>query len=316
MDGFWQDKRVLVTGGAGFVGSHVVRRLVDTRGIPAENIRVPRSTDCDLRYFENARRAVRDIDIVLHLAADVGGLGYSSTHPAQQYYNCTLIDLQVVEAACQEGVSKFIGVSSSTAYPAEAKSPLREELLFSGKPRDSHLGYGAAERSLIILAEVYHRQFEMDIAVIVANNVYGPGDNFDPQSSHVIPAIVRKCLEDPELTVWGDGTPIREFLYVEDLAEVVLLAAERLPSPEYVNIGSGREVSIGDLVTFIADLTGFEGDIRFDTSKPRGEPRRSVSIARARRLIGFQPEFSLEEGLRRTIEWYQQIRGGQEEKKP
>jgi GDP-L-fucose synthase len=316
LDRFWQDKRVLVTGGAGFVGSHVVCRLVDTRGIPAENIRVPRSTDCDLRYFENARRAVRDIDIVLHLAADVGGLGYSSTHPAQQYYNCTLIDLQVVEAACQEGVGKFIGVSGSTAYPAEAKSPLREEALFSGKPRDSHLGYGAAERSLIVLAEVYHRQYEMDIAVIVANNVYGPGDSFDPQSSHVIPAIIRKCLEDPELTVWGDGTPIRDFLYVKDLAEVVLLAAERLPSPEYVNIGSGREVSIGDLVTLIADLTGFEGDIRFDTSKPRGEPRRSVSIERARRLIGFQPEFSLEEGLRRTIEWYQQIRGGQEEKKP
>ena len=304
MDEFWRNKRVLVTGGAGFIGSYVVRRLIDTRGVAAENIRVPRSADCDLRYIENAQRAVQGIDVVLHLAADVGGLGYSSTHPAQQYYNCALIDLQVVEAARREGVSKVIGVSSSTAYPAVAESPLREEALFAGKPRSSHLGYGAAKRNLIILAEVYHQQYGMDIATVVANNAYGPGDNFDPRSSHVIPATIRKCLEDSELVVWGDGTPVRDFLYVEDLAEAIILAAEKLPAAEYVNIGSGRETSIKELVELIVRLTGFKGKIVFDTSKPRGEPRRSVSIEKARRLIGFQPRYSLEEGLARTINWY------------
>lgn len=306
MDNFWRDKRVLVTGGAGFVGSHVVRRLLESRGVSQDNIRVPRSTECDLRTFENARQAVQDVDIVLHLAADVGGLGYSSTHAAQQYYNCALIDLQVVEAARREGVCRFIGVSSSTAYPAEAESPLREEMLFAGKPRDTHLGYGAAKRNIAVIAQVYHRQYDMDMAVVVANNVYGPGDNFDRQSSHVIPALIRKALEDPQLTIWGDGTPIRDFLYVEDLAEAILLAAERLPAPEHVNLGSGHETSIRQLVESIAELTGFQGTIDFDTTKPKGEPRRTVSIDKAQRLIGFEPDVSLKEGLRRTIEWYRQ----------
>lgn len=304
MGNFWEGKRVLVTGGAGFVGSHVVGRLLETRHVAPEQIRVLHITDCDLRYFSNARKAVEGMDVVLHLAADVGGLHYSSTHPAHQYYNCALIDLQVVEAARQEQASKFIGVSSSTAYPADALSPLREEELFAGKPRESHLGYAAAKRNLVILAEVYHRQYEMDIAVIVANNAYGPRDNFDWQSSHVIPALIRKCLENSELEVWGDGSPVRDFLYVEDLAEAILLGAERLPAGEYTNIGSGREVTIEELVRQIANLTGFAGEIRFDNTKPKGEPRRSVSIEKARRLIGFQPRFSLEQGLRRTIEWY------------
>jgi GDP-L-fucose synthase len=306
VDNFWEGKRVLVTGGAGFIGSHVVQRLVETRGVSQDNIRVPRSAECDLRTFENARQAVQDVDIVLHLAADVGGLGYSSTHAAQQYYNCALIDLQVVEAARQEGVSRFIGVSSSTAYPAVARSPLREEILFAGKPRDTHLGYGAAKRNIVVIAQVYHRQYDMDMAVVVANNVYGPGDNFDPQSSHVIPALIRKALEDPQLTIWGDGTPVRDFLYVEDLAEAILLAAEKLPAPTYVNIGSGQATSIRELVHAITELTKFEGEIHFDATKPKGEPRRTVSIEKAQELLGFEPRFSLEDGLRRTIDWYRE----------
>jgi GDP-L-fucose synthase len=295
---------VLVTGAHGFVGPHVVRRLRDSRGVPADRISVPRSADRDLRIFENARHVLEDQDVVLHLAADAGGLGYSTHHSAQQYYNCSLIDLHVIEAARQAAVARLICVSSSTAYPERAPSPLEEHTLFDGLPRESHLGYGLAKRNLITLASVYHRQYGMQIAAIISSNAYGPGDESDPASSHVVPATILKCLRDPELTVWGDGSAIRDFFYVEDLAEAILLAAESLPPAEYVNVGSGRPVSIRELVSAIARSTGFAGPIRYDTSKPGGEARRIVSIEKARRLIGFEPAFSLEEGLRLTVEWY------------
>jgi GDP-L-fucose synthase len=247
---------------------------------------------------------MRGVDIVLHLAADVGGLGYSSTHPATQFYNCTMLDFQVAEAARLEGVKKVIALSSSTAYPAEAPSPLAEEDLFMGPPRSSHAGYGWAKRQVVSLAQLYHAQYGLDMAVLIATNCYGPGDNFDPSSSHVIPSTIRKCLEEQELVVWGDGSPIRDFVYVEDLADAVLLAAERLPGPEYVNIGSGQEITIRKLVELVARLTNFGGPIRFDTGKPKGEPIRTVSVEKARRIMGFEAKVPLEEGLARTIDWY------------
>lgn len=305
---FWQNKRVLVTGGAGFVGSHVVERLVRTRNVSEHNIVVPRSQRYDLRKLEHCLEVMQDIQIVLHLAADVGGMGYSRSHPASQYYNSTLIDLNVLEAARRMGIEKMLGVGSSTAYPATAQSPLREEDLFDGLPYESHLGYGYAKRALVVQAQIFSRQYGLNVAVVVANNAYGPRDNFDPITSHVIPATIRKCLEDPQLVVWGDGSAIRDFMYVEDLAEGILLATERLAASQYLNLASGEEVSIRQLVRQIVELTGFSGKVVFDTDKPGGEPRRVVSIEKARREIDFEPSWSLREGLRQTIAWYKNQR--------
>lgn len=302
---FWQGKRILVTGGAGFVGSHVVESLVRTRGVSERQIVVPRSQQHDLRLLEQCLEVMHDIQIVLHLAADVGGMGYSRTHPASQYYNSMLIDLNVMEAAQRIGVEKMIAVSSSTAYPATAPSPLQERDLFNGLPYEAHLGYGYAKRALIVQTQVFHRQYGLNIVAVVANNAYGPRDNFDRATSHVIPATIRKCLEDSQLVVWGDGSAVRDFMYVEDLAEGIVLAAERLAAPEYLNLASGEEVSVKQLIELIVELTGFSGEVVFDADKPGGEPRRVVSIEKALKEIEFSPRWSLREGLSRTIAWYQ-----------
>lgn len=304
---FWAGKRVLVTGGHGFVGRHVVRLLTDTRGVARSRISTPRSSERDLRVLADAQAAVHGHDVVLHLAADAGGLAYSSRHSAQQYYNCAMIDLQVLEAARRAEASRVVCVSSSTAYPEHAASPLDEGVLFGELPRETHIGYGLAKRNLVVLALMYHREYGMDVSTIVSSNTYGPGDETDAATSHVIPATILKCLREPDLVVWGDGSAVRDFFYVEDLAEAVLLAAERLPASEYVNVGSGQEVTIRELVSTIVRLTGFSGPVRYDTSKPSGEARRTVSIGKARHAIGFEPAFSLEEGLRRTIEWSRRV---------
>lgn len=304
MTTFWQDKRVLVTGGGGFIGSFVIDNLVDLRGMKRENIVVPRSRDCDLRIFENCQRAVEDCQMVLHLAARTGGIAYSRSHPATQYYDCSLINLNVLEAARLAGVEKFVAISNLLAYPATARMPLREEDVYNGKIAETHLGIGLSKRDLLLMAEMYHREFGMNVAVVLSANAYGPRDRFDSEVSHVIPATIMKCCQLPELVVWGDGTPTRDFLYVEDIAEGLVLAAEKLEGPQFVNIASGQEVSIRDLVYLIAKLTGFKGRIIFDTSKTSGDPRRAAKTDRARQLLGFRPCFSLEEGLKRTIEWY------------
>lgn len=305
MAGFFTGKKVLVTGGAGFIGSFVVERLIKTKGVDPADIVVPRSADCDLRRFENARRAVEGCQIVFHLAAQTGGIAFSRRHPASQYYNCSLVNLHVLEAARLASVAAFVAVGNLLAYPATAPSPLREEVLHDGKIAETHLGVGLSKRDLVVMAEMYHREFGMNVFVVLPANAYGPRDRFDPEISHVIPATIRKCFEQSaELVVWGDGTPTRDFLYVEDLAEGLVLAAERLEGPECVNLASGQEISIRDLVHLIARLTGFKGKIVFDASKSGGDPRRAASTARAERRIGLKPRYSLEEGLRRTIDWY------------
>jgi GDP-L-fucose synthase len=304
---FWRSTRVLVTGGAGFIGAAVTGAL-RRRGVPEDRIVVPRSRQCDLRVLENCRAAVKACDVILHLAAPTGGIGFSRAHPASQYRDCALINLYMLEAAREAGARRFVALGNLLAYPANASSPLREEMLNEGRIAETHLGIGLAKRDLVALAEMYHREFGLGAVSVLSANAYGPRDHFDSPHAHVIPATIAKCFHDRELVVWGDGSPTRDFLFVDDVAEGVVRAAERLDPPAVVNIASGREISIGELVRLIASLSGFGGPIRFDAAKGGGDPRRVASIDRARQLLDFTPRVSLEEGLRRTIDWYRRHR--------
>ncbi len=302
---FWKDKKILVTGGKGFVGSHVIDNLIKKREVNPSDIVIPDSKKFDLRLFASARKAVKGIDIVLHLAADVGGIGYSSSHPATQMRNCFLIDANMFEAAAQEKVQKFVCVSSAVAYPVDAPSPLKEEDLFKGEPAKGGYGYGFAKRMSVVMTRAYFEEKNLNACVLLSANSYGPRQDFDLESGHVIPSLIRKCFTFKRLEVWGDGNQIRDFFYVKDFAEAVILAAENLNSPEPVNIGSGTKVSIKDLVKLVVKLTGFEGEIYFDITKPQGQKTRIVDISKARKLVSFKPEYSLEKGLLETINWYQ-----------
>ena len=305
MRDFWHEKTVLVTGGAGFIGASVVAALRQ-RGVSHERIVVPRSLDCDLRQADNCRAAVRGCNTVIHLAASTGGIAFSRAHPASQYRDCSLMNLNMLEAAREAKVEKFVAIGNLLAYPATAASPLREEFLHDGRVAATHLGVGLAKRDLVALTEMYHREFGLKAVSILAANAYGPRDHFDAPHSHVIPATIGKCFRDEDLVVWGDGSPTRDFLFVDDLAEGILLAAERLDAPGVVNLASGREVSIRDLVRLIASLAGFRRPIEFDATKGGGDPRRVASTLKATQMLGFSPRVSLEEGLRRTIDWYKE----------
>lgn len=301
---YWQGKSVLVSGGAGFIGSYVVERLVGKCGVPLSNIIVPRSADCDLQQFDNCRRAVEGCQIVIHLAAMTGGIGFSRKHPASQYYSSTLIDLNVIEAARQEGVEKLVAIGNLFAYGSNAPIPLHESSLFDDLPTDAHRGVGWLKRNLALLADLYYREYQFPMVVVYSANAYGPRDSLDPVHSHVIPATIMKCFRDPELVVWGDGSPTRDFLFAEDVAEGLILAAEKLPPPEFVNIGSGTEISVRELIDIVTGYSDFTGQVIFDTTKSGGDTRRCASIDRAKALIGFHPRVPINEGLRRTVEWY------------
>ena len=306
---FWAGKRVLVTGGAGFLGSYVVNRLRRTRGVPEDRIRVPRSADCDLREFANAERAVVGCDVVIHLAATMGGIAFSRSRPASQYFATSHIDLNVVEAARRAGVQKLVAIGNLFAYAADAPLPLHESALFNGLPGESHRGIGWAKRNLAIQANLYHGEHGFPMVVVYSANAYGPGDSLDREKAHVIPATIMKCLLDPELIVWGDGTPTRDFLYADDIAEGLLLAAERLEAPRFVNLGSGVEVSIRELTELIVRFSGFNGHVRFDTSKPGGDPRRNADVTHGRELLGFRPTVDITTGMQRTVDWYRERLG-------
>lgn len=303
MHGFWKDKRVLVTGGGGFIGRCVVEAL-RARGVPDSAILVPRSRTCDLRLARNCRLAVRGCDVVIHLAASTGGIAFSRSHPASQYRDCMLINLQLLEAAREAGVGKFVALGNLLAYPAAARSPLCEDALHDGPVAATHAGIAQAKRDMVVLAEMYSREYGLNAVSVLAANAYGPRDRFEAEHSHVIPATIVKCFRKEDLVVWGDGAPTRDFLYVNDIAEGVLLAAERLPPGAVVNLASGREVSIAELVRLIARLSGFERNILFDASKGGGDPRRVASTRAAGALLGFAPTVALEDGLRATIDWY------------
>jgi GDP-L-fucose synthase len=301
---FWQGKKVLVTGGAGFIGSYVVENLIQRRGVPRENIVVPRSKELDLRKIEECHVAVKGCQVVIHLAAVTGGISFSRAHPASQYYNSTFIDQNVIEAAHQAGVEKLVAIGNLFAYAPDAPVPLREDAMFNGLPTDAHRGVGWMKRNLAVLADLYYREYQFPMVVVFSANAYGPRDSLDLAHSHVIPATIMKCFRDSELVVWGDGSPTRDFLFAEDIAEGLLLAAERLMPPTYLNIGSGAEISVRELVTLIARYSGFAGKITYDTTKSGGDARRCTSINRARELMDFQPRVSMSEGLHRTVEWY------------
>lgn len=302
---FWRNKKILVTGGRGFVGSHVIDNLIEKRKVNPSDIIVPDSSKFDLRLFNSAKKAVKGIDIVLHLAADVGGIGYSSSHPATQMRNCLLMDANMFEAAAKEKVRKFVCVSSAVAYPVNVPSPLKEEDLFKGEPAKGGYGYGFAKRMSVVMTKAYSEEKGLNACVLLSANSYGPRQDFDLETGHVIPSLIRKCFSYKKLEVWGDGNQIRDFFYVKDFAEGVVLAAENLNSSEPVNIGSGVGTSIKELVRLVVRLTGFKDEVYFDTTKPQGQKIRVVDIKKARKLMNFKPEYSLEKGLSETINWYQ-----------
>jgi GDP-L-fucose synthase len=301
---FWKNKKILVTGGAGFIGKRVADKLVGDRQVDPANIIIPRSAQCDLRQFQNCLRIMKGCDIVIHLAAVTGGISFSRANPASQYYDSSIIDLNVIESACREGVEKMVTIGNLFAYSPEAPIPLTEADLFNGLPTDAHRGVGWMKRNLAVLADLYYKQYGFPMVVIYSANAYGPGDSLDMTTSHVIPATIFKCLRESKLVVWGDGSPTRDFLFVEDIAEALLLAVEKLEAPRYINIGSGNEVSIKELVGLIAQCCNFKGQIEFDTSQIGGDARRCTSIHLARKLLDFKPKTTLADGLQLTVNWY------------
>ena len=345
---FWRDKRVIVTGGAGFLGSFVVDKL---RQRGAAEIIVPRSRDYDLREVEAIRRllggtgfGIREtenghhnghspienrkskivngalrplreqkspVDIVIHLAANVGGIGANRAHPAEFFYNNLMMGVQLLHECWQAGVEKFVALGTVCAYPKFAPIPFRETDLWNGYPEETNAPYGLAKKMMLVQSQTYREQYGYNSIFLLPVNLYGPRDNFDPATSHVIPALIRKCVEaqargEREIVAWGDGSPTREFLYVEDAAEGILLAAERYNDSQPVNLGSSYEISIKELTETIARVVGFAGDIVWDTSKPNGQPRRKLDTSRAHELFGFQSRVCFEDGLRHTVKDYKQ----------
>jgi len=307
-NGYWNDKRVCLTGGAGFLGSAIVEEL-RLRG--CAHVATPRSREFDLRTLDAVQRLYEEVrpDMVIHLAAIVGGIGANSTRPAEFLYDNLMMGAQLMHEAWRGGVNKFVGIGTACAYPKFTPVPFREDELWNGYPEETNAPYGLAKKMLLVQSQAYRQQHGFNSIYLLPVNIYGPGDSFDPQRSHVIPALIKKCTDArrsgaEEVTVWGDGSPTRELLYVNDAAEGILLAAEHYDSSEPVNIGSGFEISIKELVEKIARLTGFEGDLNWDLTKPNGQPRRRLDTSRAMEKFGFRARTGFDEGLRRTVEWY------------
>jgi GDP-L-fucose synthase len=332
---FWKNKRVLVTGGAGFLGSFLVEKLVQ---LGVADLLIPRIEQYNLVDREDIRRLLEDAMlppekrpnhllpkgfqfsplanfqpsdlVIIHLAARVGGIGANREHPAGFFYDNLMMGVELMHQAWQRGAGKFIALGTVCAYPKFTPVPFHEDDLWNGYPEETNAPYGLAKKMLLVQAQAYRQEYGYNAIFLLPVNLYGPRDNFDPASSHVIPALIRKCLEarergDAEIVVWGDGSPTREFLYVEDAANGIALASEKYSGRDPINLGSGYEISIKDLAEMIARQTGFKGKLVWDTSKPNGQPRRGLDVSRAETLFGFRAETPFEKGLRQTIEWYQ-----------
>ena len=304
----WEEKRICVTGGAGFLGSYLIKQL-EARG--AKNIFVPTIENYDLVDGAAIKRMLDDSnpDVIIHLAAHVGGIGANRAHPAEFFYDNLMMGVQLMHQAYEWGVEKFVAIGTVCAYPKFTPVPFKEDNLWFGYPEETNAPYGLAKKMLLVQSQAYRDQYGFNSIFLLPVNLYGPGDNFNPNSSHVIPALIRKCIEAREsgadhIVVWGDGSPTREFIYVDDAARGIALATERFDKSIPVNIGSGFEISIKDLIGKIAKMTGFEGELVWDTSKPNGQPRRALDISRAREEFGFTAKTDFDEGLRKTIDWY------------
>ena len=312
MTDFWVGRRVMVTGGGGFLGSAVVRRL---QRAGATEIFAPRSRDFDLRTRDGIVRALAEgrPDLIIHLAAVVGGIGANRENPGRFFYENAIMGIELMEQSRLAGVGKFVQIGTVCSYPKLTPVPFQEDDLWNGYPEETNAPYGLAKKMLLVQGQAYRQQYGFDVIHLIPVNLYGPGDNFDPASSHVIPALIKKCVDardagEDHIDVWGTGSASREFLYVDDAAEGIVLGAERYDGAEPVNLGVGSEITIRDLVERIAGLTQFDGEIRWDPSKPDGQPRRALDTSRALESFGFVATTALEDGLRRTIDWYEQGR--------
>jgi len=306
-------KKILITGAHGFVGKHLVKNLLEKRKVPKENLFLPFFEELDLRKWENCQKAAKGQDIIIHLAAKVGGIGLNREIPGEMFYDNITMGAHLMEAARQAGIEKFVAIGTICAYPKFTAVPFKEEDLWSGYPEETNAPYGLAKKMLLVQAQAYRQQYGFNAIYLLPVNMYGPEDSFELRKSHVIAALIKKVYEVKKegrnyIEAWGTGKPTREFLYVEDGVEGIILAAEKYDKPEPINLGSGIEISIKDLVQLICKIMDFKGEIHWDTSKPDGQPRRRLDVSRAEKEFGFKAKTDFEEGLKRTIQWYEKKR--------